>query len=121
MKELIMKTLTSDYTKVLVEEEFQYSAPHSFRVIDAKTEEAICEIHFQEGPIKECGVNGVANEDLLNMVLCRLQHFQDSKYSCPENTAAVAYIEKALQELRARTNKRIALGVEGTSAPGNNS
>ena len=37
-------------------------------------QDVLCEIHFQEGPIKECGVNGVCNEDLINMVLERLEH-----------------------------------------------
>ncbi len=35
MKELKTDLLTGKYTKVLVEENFQYHAPHSFRVIHA--------------------------------------------------------------------------------------
>ena len=114
-EELKMPTLTTKYTKVYVEKEHKYNAKHRFIVARAEDGEKIADIHFQEGPIKECGVNGVANEDLLNMVLCRLKHFQDSPYKCYENQAAIEYIETALEWLKARTNKRAEEGKEGTS------
>ena len=114
-EELKMPTLTTKYTKVYVEKEYKYNAKHRFIVARAEDGEKIADIHFQEGPIKECGVNGVANEDLLNMVLCRLKHFQDSPYKCNENQAAIEHIEGALRWLRARTNKRAEEGKEGTS------
>ena len=113
--ELSMPTLTAKYTKVMVENSFQYNAPHSFLVVRAEDEKVIEHIHFQEGPVKECSVNGVANEDLLNMVLCRLQHFQESEYACYENQKAVECIMDALSWLRMRTNQRTERGVEGTS------
>lgn len=124
-EELKMDLLTSKYTKVFAETDFQYNAPHTFMVIDAaadadedpevRSQALIQEIHFQEGPIKECGVNGVNNEDLINMVLCRLQHFQESEYKCRENACAITKLEEALMWLRKRTNARAARGVEGTS------
>lgn len=114
MKELKMPLLTTKYTDVMVEEEYQYNAPHYFEVRKAENGEKICNIHFQEGPIKECGVNGVCNEDLINMVLCRLQHFQESEFKCRENALAITKLEEALLWLRARTMAREARGVEGT-------
>ena len=33
-------------------------------------------INFQEGPVKESGINGCHNEDLLAIVIDRLQYFQ---------------------------------------------
>ena len=63
MKELKMDLLTSKYTKVLQEEEFSYNAPHRFSVVKADSGEPLADIHFQEGPIQECGVNGVCNDD----------------------------------------------------------
>ena len=59
--------LTTKYTQVLEEKEYQFNAPHTFEVVrklDANTEfnpetDLLAKIHFQEGPIKECGVNGV--------------------------------------------------------------
>lgn len=113
-KQLRMENLTSKYTTVYVETDFQFNAPHNFKVVKSDDNEQIADIHFQEGPIKECGVNGVCNEDLINMVLCRLQHFQESEFKCDENANAIIYLKSALYELRQRTNKREERGVEGT-------
>ena len=76
--------------------------------------DVLCDIHFQEGPIKECGVNGVCNEDLINMVIDRLEHFQDSEFRCRENAVAITKLEEALLWLRKRTMGREQRGVEGT-------
>lgn len=114
MKELKMDLLTNKYTKVLQEEEFSYNAPHRFSVVKADSGEPLAEIHFQEGPILECGVNGVCNEDLINMVICRLEHFQNSEFRCRENALAITALEEALLWLRKRTMSRENRGVEGT-------
>jgi len=74
----------------------------------------LSEIHFQEGPIKECGVNGVCNEDLLVMVIRRLEGFQNSEFKCRENACAITKLEEALLWLRKRTMGRENRGVEGT-------
>lgn len=70
-------------------------------------------IHFQKGPIKENGVNGVQNEDLMAIVIDRLQHFQKGNFSCRENAIALTKLEEALLWLDKRTNDRKARGVEG--------
>lgn len=125
MQELKSPLLTTKYTKVLHEnqEDIKFNAPHHFIVVPALQARAyikdvpdgvLAEINFQEGPIKECGVNGVANEDLLNMVICRLQGFQLSEFSCRENAIAITKIEEALLWLRKRTMGREERGVEGT-------
>lgn len=106
---------TQKYTKVYCEDEWKYNAPHHFTVETANDNNYLCHIDFQEGPIKECGVNGVANEDLLLMVLTRLEAFQHSEYQCRENYEAIIAINEAIDSLRRRTNKREARGVEGTS------
>ncbi len=107
--------LTEKYTQVYHEKDYKYNAPHYFSV--STTEEPstiLAEIHFQEGPIKECGVNGVNNEDLINMVICRLEHFQNTPYKCRENALAITKLEEALLWLRKRTMDREARVVEGT-------
>ena len=115
--------LTTKYTKVLEEADYKYNAPHTFKVIKAQEETSeehkgenlvLSEIHFQEGPIKECGVNGVCNEDLLVMVVRRLEGFQNSEFKCRENACAITKIEEALLWLRKRTMGRENRGVEGT-------
>lgn len=74
----------------------------------------LAEIHFQKNPIKECGVNGVNNEDLIAMVICRLEHFQQSEFRCRENAVAITKLEESLLWLRKRTMGREKRGVEGT-------
>lgn len=115
MKELKMDLLTTKYTKVLEEENYNYNAPHKFQVVSTKDPGyIIADIHFQEGPIKECGVNGVNNEDLINMVIRRLESFQNSEFKCKENACAITKLEEALLWLRKRTMARENRGVEGT-------
>lgn len=124
MKELKSGLLTNKYTKVWHEEpeQMKYNAPHRFFVAASGHDvndttvdiSPLAEIHFQEGPIKECGVNGVNNEDLIAMVICRLQGFQDSEFNCRENAMAITKLEESLMWLRKRTNDREARGVEGT-------
>ena len=76
---------------------------------------SVAGVGFQNGPIKEAGVNGCHQEDLIAIVLDRLHHFQAGDYSCRENALAITKLEEALHWLRHRTNAREARGVEGTS------
>lgn len=114
MKELKRDLLRAKYTKVMVEEEYKYDAPHNFEVRRVEDDALVCSIHFQEGPILECGSNGVGNEDLINMVVERLEGFQRGKFACRENAIAITKLEEALLWLRKRTEARVARGVEGT-------
>lgn len=115
MKKLEHDLLTSKYTEVYHEENFNYNAPQRFSVSTSEEPSTIlADIHFQEGPIKECGVNGVNNEDLIAMVICRLDHFQESEFACYENDIAIMKLEEALLWLRKRTMGREKRQVEGT-------
>ncbi len=69
---------------------------------------------FQNGPIKEFGVNGVTQEALLAIVIDRLRCFQAGSFSCRENAIALTHCEDALMWLQRRTVARIKRGVEGT-------
>jgi hypothetical protein len=71
---------------------------------------------FQNGPIKEFGVNGVTHEVLLAILIDRLRSFQTGPYRSDDNEAALDGLEMALDALQDRTRKRIARGVEGTHA-----
>lgn len=119
-KKLEHDLLGAKYTTVYhePESEMQYGAPHCFTVIASNADGSgtpLAEIHFQEGPIKECGVNGVCNEDLIAMVICRLEHFQKGPFACRDNAIAITKLEEALLWLRKRTIGRENRGVEGTS------
>lgn len=114
MKKLEHDLLTNKYTTVLHEKEFTNNAPHLFQVQTTIGDEVLATVHFQEGPILEAGVNGVMNEDLISMVISRLEHFQESKFACYENDLAIVKLEEALLWLRKRTMGRETRGVEGT-------
>ena len=117
MKKLQHDLLTSKYTEVYHEEpeDIKYYAPHYFEVREASGHEIVlASVLFQEGPIKECGVNGVNNEDLIAMVICRLEHFQKSEFKCLENEQAIIKLNESLMWLRKRTMGREARGIEGT-------
>jgi hypothetical protein len=114
MKKLEHDLLTNKYTEVLHEEDIKFNAPHHFKVVDAATKFILSEVDFQEGPIKENGVNGVCNEDLIAMVITRLEHFQKSEFACRENALAITKLEESLLWLRKRTMGREKRGVEGT-------
>lgn len=73
-------------------------------------------VQFQNGPVRENGVNGVSNEALLKIVAHRLQGFQSGDFRCRENALALTKIEEALMWLESRTKGRMARGVEGTNA-----
>lgn len=73
-------------------------------------------IYFQEGPVKEHGVNGISIESLLAICIDRLEGFQSGPHRCRENALAVTKLEEAMHWLQHRTRARQARGVEGTSA-----
>lgn len=116
--------LTSNYTQVFEEANPQSYAPCTFEVtrkLPPNTEfnpetDLLAKVHFQEGPVKEQGVNGINNEDAIVMVIRRLQGFQDSPFSCRENAMAITKLEEALMWLRKRTIGREKREVVGTSS-----
>lgn len=114
MIELKNSLITQKYTKVMKEAEYEYNAPHLFTVNNVETGEELCRLSFQSGPIKEHGVNGINNEDLIAMVLERLNCFQNSEFNCKENEMAIDKLTEALFWLRKRTMDREIRGVEGT-------
>lgn len=73
------------------------------------------EIEFQNGPIKEFGVNGISNESLLAIVIDRLRGFQSGEYACEDNQIALESAEYCLNMLQKRTKDRLSRGVEGTN------
>ena len=95
----------------------KYNAPHRFEVTKqiSDVESFKHLVVFQEGPIKEVGVNGVTNEDLLAMVAARLEAFQQSPFASDDNATALDHVYAALDALNIRTKKRMARGVEGTN------
>lgn len=107
------------YTQVLsMDARGAGNACHVYRIetVPQTSECAIAlmgQIKLQNGPIQDNGVNGCMNEDLMAIVIDRLQSFQTSGFGCRENAIALTKMEEALMWLNKRTNSRIARGVEG--------
>lgn len=73
-------------------------------------------ILFQNGPIKDAGVNGLTNEALLAVLIDRTEIFQQGPFACEENARALTGLRDALDAFQIRTRRRIAKGIEGTNA-----
>lgn len=69
-------------------------------------------LHFQHGPTKEYGVNGITNEVLLALVIDRLRSAQEGPFKCRENALAITSCEEASRWLAKRTLDRMSRGVE---------
>lgn len=113
--------ITQKYTFIEHEDEYEFNAPNHFKIYSSaphtKSQDyntLLSEINMQEGAIKENGINGCHNEDLIAIVLARLEAFQNSEYKCRENAVAITKLEEALMWLRKRTIEREQRNVEGT-------
>jgi hypothetical protein len=70
-------------------------------------------IKFQEGTVEEVGVNGVQIEDIIDILVERLQGFQNGGFPCRENALAITHLQEAQNWLYRRTMERKKQGVEG--------
>lgn len=57
-------------------------------------------------------VDGTTNEELLNVLINRMQYLQN-KFPCRENAVVITKLEESLMWLEKRTNDRIRRNVEG--------
>lgn len=87
-------------------------ACHDYLIYNGK--KLLNNILFQNGPIKEFGVNGLTQEALLAILIDRLEGFQSGPFACYENETALIHLRTALACLQIRTRARISRGVEGT-------
>ena len=110
---------THKYTEVFaMDKEGPGNGNHVYDIKPVKGKEmagGALRIRFQKGPLKENKYNGIRNEDLLSIIIDRLNGFQEGPYRCRENGKALVDLYGALQWLRERTKKREKRGVEGTS------
>jgi len=106
---------------LVLDEPGQGGACHVYEVRDSHPAEEFqgsmpfADVRFQNGPVKEFGVNGCHQEDLLAIVIDRLESFQAGPFKCRENALALTKIQEAMHWLNHRTSKRQKRGVEGTN------
>jgi len=106
------------FTRVLVlDEPGAGGACHEYEVqpVDGAQNPPFAKVSFQNGAIKENSVNGIHQEDLLAIVIDRLESFQKGDFRCRENALAITKVEEAMMWLNSRTKKRVDKGIEGTS------
>ena len=113
---------TSNFSEIRVlDEPGQGGACHEYEVVDSHPAHdaqgglPFATINFQNGPIKEFGVNGCHQEDLLAIVIDRLESFQAGEFRCRENALAITKCEEAMHWLNHRTAGRVKRGVVGTN------
>jgi hypothetical protein len=104
----------------VLDEPGQGNACHRYQIAwsegDDTSSPPRCVIEFQNGPIKEFGINGISNEALLAIVEDRLAGFQSGPFACDANQVALEHVRDAMETLHDRTIERVARGVEGTHA-----
>lgn len=113
---------TNRFTEVFATDDVAFNSNHEYIVVAVPAEgeeigldNSYAKVNFQKGPIKENGVNGCHNEDLIAIVIDRLQCLNQGDFACRENSIAITKLEEALLWLNKRTQDRIARNVEGTS------
>lgn len=74
------------------------------------------QIQFQNGPVKEHGVNGVQLTDVLRICLARYKMLNKS-FPCRENSLVITKLQEAIMWDEERTAKRTTQGVEGFDKP----
>ena len=104
------------YTTIFVlDEPGQGGACHEYSVVINTDGKQVAKVSFQNGPVKENKLNGCHQEDLIAIVIDRLQHFQAGEFKCRENALALTKLEESMHWLNHRTKDREKRGVEGTN------
>lgn len=93
---------------------------HSYKVVlkeEGKPDTTLADINFQNGPVKEVGVNGVQDAHLLAILVDRYDSWVKLGGENPDhdNRHALHHLQCALKHIHDRTTKRMARDVEGTS------
>lgn len=73
-------------------------------------------VFFQDGPVREHGLNGIQTEDLIELALERMKIHQQQA-PCPENALTIDALQTAIDLQEGRRRERQQRGVEGTSRP----
>lgn len=103
MLKLTNELITSNYTEILHEKEFDH-VPNNFIINKVDYEyngsPTLAIINFQNGLIKDNGINGISNEDLIAIVIKRLECIQNTKLKSSENALALIKLEECLMALK---------------------
>lgn len=79
---------------------------HVFDIRRAVDNRLLSEIKFHSGSFNPNELNGILNEDLLVVLINRLESFQKSKLKCRENEFALQHLYEALFWLKLRHDNK---------------
>ncbi len=74
-------------------------------------------IQFQQGLPHEVGINGVRIEDVLDVLIAKLNHYQEGPLACRENEEALSGLVSARDAMVRRRQRRMMQGVFNTMNP----
>lgn len=83
--------------------------------IPFEAKQSVPPLSFQNGTVKEVGVNGWQNEEVIAVLIDRIKHL-NSLFPSKFNESAICGLEVAEAALLGRTRERMARGVEGHHA-----
>ena len=88
---------------------------HVYIMLNVASDDGVLGIlNFQNGPVKEAGINGITNEEVLAALLHRTR-ILNAQWPCKENEIAIDAMQLALNSFEYRTKEREIRGVEGTN------
>ncbi len=117
--EVVLHPVTDSFTKdnlnIIAKPPTIGGASHDYLVLDRADDGLLLDLHFQEGPRQEVGINGVLEGTLLQIILDRQKAFQAGPFACRENALVITKLEEALLWLKARELDREQRRVLGTT------
>ena len=113
MIKLNNELLANDYTEILHEKEYT-TIPCNFiinRVSNRASKrnnsimDTLAIMNFQDGSIERNGINGIFDEDLIAIIIKRLESLQQTRHKCSEKELVLLKLEEALISLVNIRNK----------------
>lgn len=74
-------------------------------------------IQFQQGLPPEVGINGARIEDVVDIVIAKLEAYQGGELACKENEEAIRSLIQVKDAMARRRQRRMLQGVFNTMAP----
>lgn len=88
---------------------------HVYIMLNVASDDGVLGIlNFQNGPVKEVGINGITSEGVLAALIHRTRILNEN-FPCKENELALDALQLAVKAFEARTKERVSRGVEGTN------
>ena len=109
------KILTKTEDKeTLFDDEVSFGAYHNYRILNTDNNVVLGDVNFQKGPVKDTGLNGISEDDLLAILIHRYTFFQNSGLPCRENAIILTKLEECLMWSKKRKEDRESRNVEST-------